>query len=158
MIHHPTHTEVANSALTHEQQIRATYDEGFMNLDDNLFGLDSESRDLVFGTPHHAFLAVHHCPSALICLTGRNGMNDSAVPNQHHYETSPMQTDNADINNILVQMPTPVSSNMRAAPDGSNFMSPLQVDQEGNYDRMNGVAYSHQEGQEVFPQIERVTS
>ena len=154
-MHHPAQTEAAKGALTHEQQIRATYSEGFMNLDDNLFGLDSESRDLVFGTSHHPLLVVHHCPSPLICLAGRNGMNDNAAPNQHNYGTSPMQTDNADINNILAHMPTPVSTNMRAAPDGSNFMSPLQVDREGGYDRMNGVSYSHQEGQEVFPQSNR---
>jgi hypothetical protein len=167
-MHNPAaQAEAVKSGLSHDQQIRA-YSEDFMSLDDNLFGLDSEGRDLVFGTnpPHHphSFLSrpliassphlSSACSSPLTFLTstGRNGaVNDSAVSNHHHqhYDTSAMQTDNADINNILAQMPTPISNNMRANPDGSSFMSPLQVDQQGPYERMNGVAYAHQEGQEV---------
>jgi hypothetical protein len=160
--------------LPHDQQIRA-YSDDFMSLDDNLFGLDSEGRDLVFGTnpPHpHSFLSrplfassphlsSSSSPRTFLTSTGRSGsVNDSAVSNHHHqhYDTSPMQTDNPDINNILAQMPTPISNNMRANPDGS-YMSPLQVDQQGPYERMNGVTYAHQEGQEVpylLSRMERV--
>ena len=31
------------------EDVQGTYAEDFMNLDDNLFGLDSEGRDLMFG-------------------------------------------------------------------------------------------------------------
>jgi hypothetical protein len=60
-----------------------------------------------------------------------------------------MQTDNNDLNNILAQMPTPVSNNMRASSDTNTFMSPLQVDQQSGYDRINGVQYNSQQNEEV---------
>jgi hypothetical protein len=68
--------------------------------------------------------------------------NTNNIPNQH-YEPSPMQTDN-DLNNILAQMPTPVSNDIRASTSNA-FMSPLQVDQHG-YDR---IAYSSHGNDEV---------
>jgi hypothetical protein len=37
------------SGLTQEQDIQATYSGDYMNIDDNLFGLESEDRDLIFG-------------------------------------------------------------------------------------------------------------
>ena len=40
----------AQGGVTHEQELQASYHADFMNLDDNLFGLDSESRDFIFGT------------------------------------------------------------------------------------------------------------
>jgi hypothetical protein len=182
-MHNPAaQAEAVKNGLPHDQQIRAAaYSDDFMSLDDNIFGLDSEGRDLVFGTnpphprsffvsrplvassPHLSSSSSPSSPLTFLTSTGRNGaVNDSAVPNHHHqhYETSPMQTDNADINNMLAQMPTPISNNLRANPDGSSFMSPLQVDQQGPYERMNGVAYAHQDGQEVpylLSHLERVT-
>ena len=40
------------SGLSPEHDLQnPPYPENFMNIDDNLFGLDSESRDLIFGTP-----------------------------------------------------------------------------------------------------------
>jgi|SRR5579859_5038268 len=69
------------------------------------------------------------------------------IPNQH-YEPSPMMTDSNDLNNILGQMPTPVSNDLRASTSNS-FMSPLEVDQQG-YDRMNGVPYQSHGNDEVF--------
>jgi hypothetical protein len=75
-------------------------------------------------------------------------MGDNNIPNQH-YEPSPMLTDNNDLNNILAQMPTPVSNDIRAATTSANaFMSPLQVDQPG-YDRMSGVSYQSHGNEEV---------
>jgi hypothetical protein len=46
------HNELAQQQQQQQQQhqIQASYNEDFMNLDDNLFGLDSEGRDLIFGT------------------------------------------------------------------------------------------------------------
>lgn len=73
--------------------------------------------------------------------------NNNNVQNQQ-YEPTPMQTDNNELNNILAQMPTPVSNNIRASSDANTFMSPLQVDQQG-YDRLNGVRYSHRGNEEV---------
>lgn len=75
-------------------------------------------------------------------------MNDNTnnIPNQH-YEPSPMQTDSNDLNNILAQMPTPVSNDIRASTS-STFMSPLQVDQQG-YNRMDGVPYQSHGSDEV---------
>ena len=75
-------------------------------------------------------------------------MNDGNNVQNHQYEASPMQTDNNELNNILAQMPTPVSNNIRASSDANTFMSPLQVDQQG-YDRLNGVRYSHHGNEEV---------
>jgi hypothetical protein len=60
-----------------------------------------------------------------------------------------MQTDSNDLNNILAQMPTPVSNNIRASSDTNSFMSPLQVDQQSGYDRINGVQYNSQPNDEV---------
>src|ERR1700724_3160640 len=109
--------------ITREQELQASYHADFMTLDDNLFGLDSESRDLIFGSPSFPtrFFPV------LTCLPGRSGMDDNSnnIPNQH-YEPSPMQTDSNDLNNILAQMPTPVSNDIRASTSNA-FMSPLQV-------------------------------
>ncbi len=34
------------------EDVQGTYSEDFMSLDDNLFGLDSEDRDLMFGMSH----------------------------------------------------------------------------------------------------------
>jgi hypothetical protein len=73
--------------------------------------------------------------------------DNNNVQNQR-YEPSSMQTDNNDLNNILAQMPTPVSNNIRASSDVNSFMSPLQVDQP-NYDRLNGTRYSHRGNEEV---------
>jgi hypothetical protein len=39
----------AQGSYTHEQDLQ-NYNDDFMNLEDNLFGLDSESRELIFGT------------------------------------------------------------------------------------------------------------
>jgi hypothetical protein len=80
---------------------------------------------------------------------GRAGMSDTNNNQSQHYETSPMQTDNNDLNNILAQMPTPVSNNIRASSDANAFMSPLQVDQQSGYDRINGVQYNSQSNEEV---------
>ena len=49
-MHNPGSGDRNHSGLAHEHQIQASYTEDFMNLDDNLFGLDSEGRDLMFGT------------------------------------------------------------------------------------------------------------
>jgi len=76
-------------------------------------------------------------------------MSDTNSNQSRHYETSPMQTDNNDLNNILAQMPTPVSNNMRAYSDTNTLMSPLQVDQQSGYDRINGVQYNSQQNEEV---------
>lgn len=135
----------AQGGVTHEQELQASYHADFMNLDDNLFGLDSESRDLIFGASPHSF----SCSSELTYPSGRNGMDDntSNIPNQH-YEPSPMQTDSNDLNNILAQMPTPVSNDIRASTSNA-FMSPLQVDQQG-YDRINGVQYQSHGNDEVW--------
>jgi hypothetical protein len=38
----------AQGGYTNEQDLQ-NYNEDFMNLEDNLFGLDSESRELIFG-------------------------------------------------------------------------------------------------------------
>jgi hypothetical protein len=38
----------AQGSYTHEQDLQ-NYNDDFMNLEDNLFGLDSESRELIFG-------------------------------------------------------------------------------------------------------------
>jgi hypothetical protein len=83
-------------------------------------------------------------------------MNDSNNVQNQQYEASPMQTDNNDLNNILAQMPTPVSNNIRASSDANSFMSPLQVDQQG-YERLNGVRYSHQGNEEVCQRISNRT-
>jgi hypothetical protein len=76
-------------------------------------------------------------------------MSDTNNNQSQHYETSPMQTDNNDLNNILAQMPTPVSNNLRASSDSNAFMSPLQVDQQTGYDGINGVQYNSQSNEEV---------
>lgn len=39
----------AQGGASHEQELQASYHADFMNLDDNIFGLDSEGRDLIFG-------------------------------------------------------------------------------------------------------------
>ena len=83
-------------------------------------------------------------------------MNDSNNVQNQQYEASPMQTDNNDLNNILAQMPTPVSNNIHASSDANAFMSPLQVDQQG-YDRLNGVRYSHQGNEEVCQRVSNKT-
>lgn len=72
--------------------------------------------------------------------------NTNNIPNQH-YEPSPMHTDSNDLNNILAQMPTPVSNDIRASTSNA-FMSPLQVDQQG-YDHINGVQYQSHGNDEV---------
>lgn len=49
-MHNPGTTNGNQSGLTQEQDIQTAYSsEDFMNIDDNLFGLDSEGRDLIFG-------------------------------------------------------------------------------------------------------------
>jgi hypothetical protein len=49
-MHNPGITNGNQSGLAQEQDIQtSTYSEDFMNIDDNLFGLDSEGRDLIFG-------------------------------------------------------------------------------------------------------------
>jgi hypothetical protein len=40
------------SGLSQDRDLHSTYAEDFMNIDDNLFELDSESRDLIFGIIH----------------------------------------------------------------------------------------------------------
>jgi hypothetical protein len=75
--------------------------------------------------------------------------NNNNNPQTQQYEPTPMQTDHHDINNMLAQMPTPVSNNIRATSDSNNFMSPLQVDQQGGYDRLNGVQYPPAGNEEV---------
>jgi hypothetical protein len=154
-MHNPAQAGTTKGGLAHEQQqVRGSYSQDYMNLDDNIFGLDSEGRDLVYGTHTHPQTKTLIVPPHRLLTgpSGRNGMADHAATNQHHYEGTPMQTDNSDID-MMAQMPTPVSNNIRAAPDGSTFMSPLQVDQQGAYDRMNGVAYAHQSGsEETVPQ------
>jgi hypothetical protein len=81
--------------------------------------------------------------------------NTNNIPNQH-YEPSPMQTDPNDLNNILAQMPTPVSNDIRASASNA-FMSPLEVDQHG-YDRMNGVPYQSHGNEEVCIHWRRVAN
>lgn len=134
----------AQGGVTHEQELQASYHADFMNLDDNLFGLDSEGRDFIFGTLSRCST----CSPGLTYVPGRNGMDDNTSnnPNQH-YEPSPMQTDSNDLNNILAQMPTPVSNDIRASTSNA-FMSPLQVDQQG-YERINGVQYQSHGNDEV---------
>jgi hypothetical protein len=76
------------------------------------------------------------------------GDNDN-IPNQR-YEPSPMLADNNELNNMLAQMPTPVSNDIRASTTSANaFMSPLQVDQPG-YDRMNGISFQPHGNEEVY--------
>ena len=138
----------AQGGVSHEQELQASYHTDFMNLDDNLFGLDSESRDLIFGyhpVSSTSSIELTRCP-------GRSGMDDNTnnIPNQH-YEPSPMQTDSNDLNNILAQMPTPVSNDIRASTSNA-FMSPLQVDHQG-YDRMNGLPYQSHGNDEVAPPL-----
>lgn len=70
------------------------------------------------------------------------------VQNHQQYESTQMHTDSGDLNNILAQIPTPVSNNIRVTSDTNTFMSPLQVDQQG-YDRMNGVQYPTRGNDEV---------
>src|SRR5208282_4903244 len=98
-----------------------------------LFGLDSEGRDLIFGTLFPTFPILLTGTRLTLVYEGRAGMSNTNNNQSQHYETSPMQTDNNDLNNILAQMPTPVSNNIRASSDANSFMSPLQVDQQ-NYD------------------------
>lgn len=73
--------------------------------------------------------------------------DNNNIQNQR-YEPSSMQTDNNDLNNILAQMPTPVSNNIRASSDANAFMSPLHVDEQ-NYDRLNGTRYPRRGNEEV---------
>jgi len=50
-MHDPGAAEGNRSDLTQEHQdVQHQYTEDFMNLDENLFQLDSDSRDLLFGT------------------------------------------------------------------------------------------------------------
>jgi hypothetical protein len=145
-MHNPGSGDRNQSGLAHEHQIQASYNEDFMNLDDNLFGLDSEGRDLVFGTSKHS---IPLGSRLTLAYEGTNTMSDTNNDQPQHYETSPMQTDSNDLNNILAQMPTPVSNNIRASSDANTFMSPLQVDQQNGYDRINGVQYNSQPNEEV---------
>lgn len=75
-------------------------------------------------------------------------MSDNTNHRNQQYEPTPMQTDSGDLNNILAQMPTPVSNNIRASSETNSFMSPLQVDQHG-YDRLTGVQYPPQGNDDV---------
>ena len=68
-------------------------------------------------------------------------MNDNNTPPNQSFDPVPIQTTSQDLNNVLAQIPTPVSNNIRASETNA-FMSPLEVGQQG-YDRMNGVQYSH---------------
>ena len=86
-----------------------------------------------------------------LAYAGRTAMNDTNNNQPQHYEPSAMQTDTNDMNNILAQMPTPVSNNIRASSETNTFMSPLQVDQQGGYDRANGVQYPTQSSEDVWP-------
>ena len=45
----PGDPEPSRVALTHGHDLQASYNEDYMNLDNNLFPLDSEDRDLIFG-------------------------------------------------------------------------------------------------------------
>jgi hypothetical protein len=84
----------------------------------------------------------------LIWSIGRNGMNENTNhPQNQNYEHQQMRNDSTDLNNMLAQMPTPVSNNIRAS-EANTFMSPLQVDQQ-SYERMNGVQYPTQGNEEV---------
>lgn len=148
-MHNPGSGDRNHSGLAHEHQIQTSYTEDFMNLDDNLFGLDSEGRDLIFGTFFPTFPILLQWTRLTLVYEGRAGMSDTNNNQSQHYETSPMQTDNNDLNNILAQMPTPVSNNIRASSDTNTFMSPLQVDQQSGYDRINGVQYNSQSNEEV---------
>ena len=121
------------NGLTSVQDIQTAYSEDFMNLDENIFSLDAESRELIFGK--FLFLKDH-----TNCDIGRTGMGESNGTRDQQYDKSSMQTDSDELNTILRQMPTPVSNDIRASETNS-FMSPLQVDQQ-NYDRMNGVQFS----------------
>jgi hypothetical protein len=50
-MHNPTAVERNRTDLTQEHQdVQHQYTQDFMNLDENLFQLDSDSRDLLFGT------------------------------------------------------------------------------------------------------------
>ena len=153
-MHTPGSGDRNHGGIVQEQPQRqpiqgSSYNEDFMNLDDNLFGLDSEGRDLMFGTSPLLNYYVMTGARLTLVYEGRTTMSDSNNNQSQHYETSPMQTDNNDLNNILAQMPTPVSNNMRASSDSNAFMSPLQVDQQNGYDRINGVQYTTQPNEEV---------
>ena len=79
--------------------------------------------------------------------TGRTGMGDSSTAPNPQYDGSAMQADPNDPNILLNQMPTPVSTDIRAS-EANTFMSPLQVDQQ-NYERMKGVQFSTHGNEEV---------
>lgn len=143
-MHNPGSTNGNQSGLTQEQDLEAPYSEDFMNIDNNLFGLDSEGRDLIFGMSNSNNSSDQAKYNNCI---GRSNMNDNNTQNQQ-YEPTPMQTDNNDLNNILAQMPTPVSNNIHASSDTNSFMSPLQVDRQ-SYDRLNGARYPHRGNDEV---------
>jgi len=134
----------SQNGLTHEQEIQAAYTEDFMNLDDNIFSLDAESRELIFGMS----LGVFFLGQTLTVTIGRTGMGDTNHSNNQPYGSNSMQTDSNELNTILAQMPTPVSNDIRAS-ETNTFMSPLQVDQQ-SYDRMNGVQFSTHGNGEVY--------
>jgi hypothetical protein len=141
---------VTDGNRSHERELQATtYGEDYMNIDDNLFGLDSDGRDLIFGISCRFSRSTRWKANP---YSGRNGMSDNTNHRSQQYEPSPMQTDSSDLNNILAQMPTPVSNNIRASSETNSFMSPLQVDQPG-YDRLTGVQYPPQGNDDVNQNI-----
>jgi hypothetical protein len=77
-------------------------------------------------------------------------MNENSQ--NQNYDSSGMQNESHDLNNILAQMPTPVSNNIRASETNS-FMSPLEVGQQGYDNRMNGVQYGHSQGNDEVHQF-----
>ena len=124
--------------LTHDKNRQASYStDVFMNLDDNLFELDSESQELIFGK-----FRVSNLLLVLIATTiGRSDMDDNNHSHNQQYDPSAMQTD-SDLNAILARMPTPVSNDIRATDHQNSYMSPLQVDQQG-FDRYDNSFPSH---------------
>ena len=78
-------------------------------------------------------------------ILARTSMTDSDQP----YEASPMQTDPRELNNTLVQVPTPASNDLRASATNT-FISPLQVDQS-NWGGINSVDFPSNGNEEVNP-------
>jgi hypothetical protein len=138
------HGAVSNVDISHvltwKQDSQAVYSEDLMNLEENLFALDAESRELIFGRIPSVWRQTKSSP-------GRTGMGDSSAASNSQYDGSTMHPDPNELNNMLSQMPTPVSNDIRASQT-SSLMSPLQVDQQ-NYERMNGVQFSTHSNDEV---------
>jgi len=144
MLHSRGPGRKSQQELEREQNLsQYTNNNDFMNLDENMFELDSESRDLIFG----------NSPCRLARANtgiGRNGMNENGNQQRDRQnDPSAMQTDSTtDMNTILSQMPTPVSNDIRAQRDTSTFMSPLQVDRRG-YEQFENVNFQPHGNEEV---------